>query len=272
MTATPRALTPRDVRLACRAGTWSEASTAGVCKGHVQANLIILPSKYAADFRALCARNPVPCPLLGETKRGDPLVPAHLAQDCDIRTDAPAYNVYKGGKLVGTKEDILDEWTDDSVGFLIGCSFSFEAALTAGGLTPRQIEIGRNVPMYKTKVPLAAAGVFTGNMVVSMRPYAPSSIERARDLTRPFVRAHGEPVAWGPEGAAALGIDDPQGKRPDFGDASEVREGEVPVYWGCGVTPQNVLMESKLPEVVMGHAPGHMLVLDMRDEEVCKGP
>jgi len=28
-------------------------------------------------------------------------------------------------------------------------------------------------------------------------------------------------------------------------------------------------MESKLPECVLGHAPGHMLVLDLRDEEVC---
>jgi len=125
-------------------------------------------------------------------------------------------------------------------------------------------------------------------MVVSMRPYLPSQVERARDLTRPFVGAHGEPVAWGAEGAAALGIDDALGERPDFGEASEVREGEVPVYWvrcaprssrsgnaltptrqGCGVTPANVVMDSKLPECIMGHAPGHMLVLDMRDEEVC---
>ncbi|GAA6049154.1 hypothetical protein JCM3770_003281 [Rhodotorula araucariae] len=151
MTITLRPLTPHDIRLACRTGAWKEPSTAGVCEGHVQANLVVLPAKYAADFRALCARNPVPCPLLGETKPGDPLVPPHLANDCDIRTDAPAYNVYKGGNLVATKEDILDDWADDSVGFLIGCSFSCEAALTAGGLTPRQIEIRRNVPMYKTK-------------------------------------------------------------------------------------------------------------------------
>ncbi|GAA5855403.1 hypothetical protein JCM9279_006470 [Rhodotorula babjevae] len=270
MTVTPRRLTPLDVRLACRSGQWDAASTAGVCAGFVQANLVVLPSKYAADFRALCARNPVPCPLLGETVApGDPTLPPHLAKDCDVRTDAPAYNVYVGGKLVTTKSNILDEWQADSVCFLIGCSFSFEAALAAGGLTPRQIEISKNVPMYKTSVPLAAAGVFSGCMVVSMRPYLPSQVELARDLTRPFVRAHGEPVAWGAEGAASLGIDDPLGERPDFGEVSEVREGEVPVYWGCGVTPQNVIMESKLPECVLGHAPGHMLVLDLRDEEVC---
>ncbi|BGP34888.1 hypothetical protein JCM10296v2_006712 [Rhodotorula toruloides] len=135
---------------------------------------------------------------------------------------------------------------------------------------PRQIEIKRNVPMYKTKVPLCAAGTLSGNMVVSMRPYPPSAIETVRDLTRPFIRAHGEPVAWGPQGAAALGIDDPTGLNPDFGEASEVREGEVPVYWACGVTPQSVVRASKIEGVVLGHAPGHMLVLDMRDEDVCK--
>ncbi|BGO95037.1 hypothetical protein NBRC10512_006498 [Rhodotorula toruloides] len=270
MTVAATPLTPHDVRLACRKGTWKEASTAGICEGYVQANLIILPERYAADFRALCARNPVPCPLLGETKPGNPTIPAHLAKDCDIRTDAPQYNVYLNGKLVETKRDIKNEWKEDSVGFLVGCSFSFEAALVEGGYTPRQIEIKRNVPMYKTKVPLCAAGALSGNMVVSMRPYPPSAIETVRDLTRPFIRAHGEPVAWGPEGAAALGVDDPTGANPDFGEASEVREGEVPVYWACGVTPQSVVMASKIEGVVLGHAPGHMLVLDMRDEDVCK--
>lgn len=159
MTITPTSLTPRAVRQACRDGSWNYPSTAGICEGYVQANLVILPSKYADDFRNLCARNPVPCPLLGETKRGDPTIPSHLAADCDIRTDAPLYRIYKGGKLVEEKKDILAEWDDDdSVGFLIGCSFSFEAALINGGLTPRQIEIGRNVPMYRTKTPLAPAG------------------------------------------------------------------------------------------------------------------
>lgn len=129
-------------------------------------------------------------------------------------------------------------------------------------------------------------------MVVSMRPYPPEAIEQVRDLTRPFIRTHGEPIAWGPEGAAALGIDDPTGQRPDFGDASEIRDGEVPVFWGyapyacpaslctradalrfvrrCGVTPQLSVMDSKIPEIVCGHSPGHMLVLDIRDEDVCE--
>ena len=100
-----------------------------------------------------------------------------------------------------------------------------------------------------------------------MRPYPLSSLSLVRSLSRPFTLAHGEPVAWGPEGARALGIADIDA--PDFGDPSEVREGEVAVFWGCGVTPQLAVMDSGIEGVVVGHAPGHMLVLDMVDAEVC---
>ncbi|BGP19679.1 hypothetical protein JCM10213_002694 [Rhodosporidiobolus nylandii] len=269
MTVAATPLTPAQIRLACRNGTWTAPSTAGFAEGFVQANLIVLPSAYADDFRNLCLRNPVPCPLLGETKKGDWRVPEHLAKDADIRTDAPLYRVYKGGKFIQERANLLEEWNEDSVGFFIGCSYSFESALTHAGLMPRQIELQRNVPMYKTSVPLCAAGTLSGRMVVSMRPYPAELVDQARSVTRPFVRAHGEPVAWGFEGMKALGIDDPTGQNPDFGGISEVREGEVPVYWACGVTPQSAVMDSKLPEVILGHAPGHMMVLDMRDEEVC---
>ncbi|GAA5887275.1 hypothetical protein JCM5296_004584 [Sporobolomyces johnsonii] len=270
MTIGARPLTPADIRLACRTGSWKEPTTAGFCEGHVQANVIILPEKYAADFRSLCKKNPVPCPLLGETKPGDPTVPSHLAANCDIRTDCPEYRIYKSGKLLRSAADVKAEWKDDSVAFFIGCSYSFEAALTNAGLTPRQIELGRNVPMYKTSVPLCPAGELSGHMVVSMRPYPREALALVRSTTRPFTLAHGEPVAWGPEGAASLGIKDVDGTSPDFGDSSEIREGEIAVYWACGVTPQLAVMDSSLPEVVMGHSPGHMLVLDMKDEDVCE--
>lgn len=42
---------------------------------------------------------------------------------------------------------------------------------------------------------------------------------------------------------AAIGIADIN--KPDFGDAVEIRPGEVPVFWACGVTPQAVIMSSK---------------------------
>lgn len=102
-----------------------------------------------------------------------------------------------------------------------------------------------------------------------MRPYPIALLPLVRKTTRPFVLAHGEPVAWGVEGARALGITDLDGTTPDFGDATEIREGEVAVYWGCGVTPQLSVMDSKIPGLVLSHAPGHMLVLDMVNKDVC---
>lgn len=217
------------------------------------------------------------CPLVAETKPGDPTVPS-VAADCDLRTDFAEYNIYRNGKLIETRKSIEDLWTEDSVGFLIGCSLSFEEELAQAGLTPRHVKEGTNVTMYKTKVPLCAAGgmsrpvlaetVFSGNMVVSARPYLPSQLEKVRDITRRFTRTHGEPVAWGPEGAAALGITDLDGSSPDFGDPMRLEEGEIPVYWGCGVTPQNVVMSSGIEGIVIGHMPGQMLVMDLKNENV----
>lgn len=54
--------------------------------------------------------------------------------------------------------------------------------------------------------------------------------------------------------------------RPDFGDAPEVREGEIPVFWACGVTPQAAIMASKPPFAVT-HAPGYMFITDVPDAE-----
>ncbi|ESK84966.1 duf1445 domain protein [Moniliophthora roreri MCA 2997] len=265
-----RSLSPAQVRSLCRQNNFQESTTASFCNGYVQANLIILPEKYAEDFRNLCARNPVSCPLIGETRPGDPRVPDHLAANCDIRTDLPRYNIYRDGKFVEAKDSIEKEWKSDSIAFLIGCSYSFEAALCTSGLTPRHVEIGRNVPMYKTQVSLMPAGVFSGRMIVSMRPYPAGAVDVVRAITRPYVRAHGEPVAWGVDGARALGIDDIIGLNPDHGDPSDIRAGEVPVYWGCGVTPQQVVIDSGIPGTVISHAPGHMLVLDQHIADVCR--
>lgn len=66
--------------------------------------------------------------------------------------------IYQDGVLVDEVSNIENEWRDDSVAFLIGCSQTFEAALIDAGLMPRQIAIERTVPMFKTAVPLCAAG------------------------------------------------------------------------------------------------------------------
>jgi uncharacterized protein YcsI (UPF0317 family) len=158
MSPPPTYLTPSDIRSSCRSNQLTVPSTAGLAPGYVQANVLILPSRVADDFRRFCTLNPIPCPYLGETVPGQALVPQHLARDSDIRTDCPRYTVYKDGEFIGNRQDVLAEWQHDSIAFLIGCSFSFEAALIRAGLKPRHIELGRNVPMYKTKILLEPAG------------------------------------------------------------------------------------------------------------------
>lgn len=260
--------------------------TSGLAPTYLQANLIILPSKFATDFILLCQRNPVPCPLLASSlspgsfksvKSHLPGVPdAGIASSLDIRTDVPLYMVYKDGELVKMHcQDVIEEWTDDHVAFLIGCSYSFERALTEAGLPPRHTIMGRNVPMYETNIPLCSAGIFTGGTyVVSMRPYKKADLESVRDLTRPFVSTHGEPVAWGWEAVKQLGIKDinaPEfGDRPLAFDGGDFEQGGefMPVFWGCGVTPQVAVMKAQLPGIVMGHAPGHMLIVDVMEDKV----
>ena len=75
-------------------------------------------------------------------------------------------------------------------------------------------------------------------------------------------------MAFGPEGTAALGIRDLG--NPEWGKAVEIKDDEVPVFWGCGVTPQQVVLDSKIPERAMSHSAGFMLVLDMKSDGVCE--
>jgi uncharacterized protein YcsI (UPF0317 family) len=199
---------------------------------------------------------------LDVTEPGSP-EPRLVAPGADLRTDVPRYAVYRRGERVETPTDLLAWWRDDLVAFLLGCSFTFEKALLAAGLPLRHLDMNRNVPMYCTNLPCTPAGVFRGDMVVSMRPMRPDQAIAAVQICGRFPRAHGAPVHWGDP--AALGIADLA--RPDFGDPVDVRPGEVPVFWACGVTPQAVVMAVK-PELALTHLPGHMFVTDVRDEEM----
>ncbi|KAH3673681.1 hypothetical protein OGATHE_002147, partial [Ogataea polymorpha] len=109
--------------------------------------------------------------------------------------------------------------------------------LARNGLIPRHQTLNRGVPVYKTSKYLDPAGIFSKcTYVVSMRPYKKSELEKVRSITRKFEETHGEPVDWGYDGAERLGIRDLM--HPDFGDRPEIHEDEIPVFWGCGVTPQ----------------------------------
>ena len=277
-------------RLAARSNEYTK-STSGLAPTYLQANLVVLPSRYAADFRNLCARNPVPCPLVAESSSaGDystlkSYLPrlstsSQLAAVLDLRTDCPRYNVYHGSHLTKAGvSDVTDEWTDDHVAFVIGCSQSFESALERAGFPIRHSVQDRTVPMYRTSIPLNPSGIFTGSTyVVSMRPFPRRDIERVRAITRAYLPAHGEPLAWGWDALARLGIADID--VPQWGDAPLTEDGRqplgslagdadnVPVFWGCGVTPQEAIMKAPLEGTILAHAPGHMLVLDCREDDV----
>ncbi len=164
--------------------------------------------------------------------------------------------------LVEEPTDICVHWRDDLVAFVLGCSFSFEEALSSEGLRIRHIEQGCNVPMYRTSVACKPVGPFAGPLVVSMRPFRPDDAARAEKITARYPRVHGAPVQIGDP--ASLGIAD-IGK-PDYGDAVDIAPDEVPVFWACGVTPQSIILESK-PAFAITHAPGCMLVTDRRNTE-----
>jgi len=243
-------------RLDARAGRLS-GPTANLAPGNVQANLAILPRELAADFLRFCQRNPKPCPVLAISEPGDPSLP-DLGMDIDIRTDIPRYRVWHDGELVAEPTDVRDIWRDDLVSFLIGCSFSFEEAMLDNGLPVRHIEQGCNVPMYRTNIATRAAGPFSGPLVVSMRPMNAADAIRAVQVTSRFPSVHGAPVHLGDP--ALIGIQDIY--RPDYGDPVEIKPGEMPVFWACGVTPQSVVAATR-PPFCITHAPGHMLVTDL---------
>jgi len=252
-------LSSADMRVRIRAGQHA-GHTAGYAAGKLQCNLAILPQAYALDFLRFCQRNPKPCPLVGVSETGDPMLPT-LGDNIDIRSDVPRYRVFRDGEFVDEVTDISSLWTKDLVTVALGCSFTFENALQRAGIPVRHIEMGRNVPMYRTNIALEPAGPFSGQMVVTMRPLPQDLIEQATAISARYPQAHGGPIAVGDP--AAIGISDLD--RPDYGDPVDIKSGEVPVYWACGVTPQNVLRAAKLP-ICITHAPGHMLITDVAED------
>jgi uncharacterized protein YcsI (UPF0317 family) len=256
-----RHATGRDVRAAASAGTLT-GPTPGLALGYVQANLVVLPRALAFDFLLFCQRNPKPCPLLDVTEPGS-AEPRWVAPGADLRTDVPRYRLFSDGAMIDEPANLNSLWRDDWVGFLLGCSFTFEDALLKAGLPVRHIEMNCNVPMYRTNIACRPAGAFHGPLVVSMRPMTPAQAVRAVQVCSRFPRAHGAPMHIGDP--AALGIRDLA--RPDFGDPVELRAGEVPVFWACGVTPQAVVMQAR-PPLCVTHKPGHMFVTDLRDTDL----
>jgi uncharacterized protein YcsI (UPF0317 family) len=252
---------PREMRRLIREGKW-QGPTSGLCMGYAQANVAILPRNLAFEFMLFAQRNPKPCPLLEVLEAGDP-EPRRSASGADIRTDVPMFRIYRDGHLEEECRDIRGMWRDDFVTFLLGCSFTFEAALLQSAIPVRHIELGRNVPMYITSIQCEPAGIFQGPMVASMRPIPAARVARSVQISGRYPSVHGAPLHIGsPE---ALGVKDLE--NPDFGDPPVFKPGEVPVFWACGVTAQSVAMAAK-PEIMITHSPGHMFLTDIPNESL----
>lgn len=251
---------PSDVRRAA----WQErfsGLTTGLAPGFVQANLAVLPAQDADDFIAFCEANAQACPVLAVSEPGHPRLPA-LGSDIDVRTDLPAYWVYRNGERAETVKDLASLWQDDHVAVAIGCWFSMEDALARAGVRQRHIELGIQGPLFRTTRQTIRVGRFGGPLVVSMRPFALDAVETVTAVTGRFSRVHGAPLHVGDP--AALGIADIG--RPDFGEVLKPLAGEVPMFWGCGLTALTALEQSGIP-LFITHAAGAMLVTDLRNDE-----
>ena len=253
-----KTLTPIELRRLIRQGEYT-GNTSGLAPGYTQANLVILPKDLAYEFLLFTQRNPKPCPVLEVSDIGSKKL-TDMATDVDIANDFPKYRIYEHGELIDEVTSIDGVWRDDLVSFIIGCSFSFEAELIAAGIEVRNITEAVNVPMYDTNIPLKSAGRFHGNMVVSMRPIPEDQVIEAVKVTNAMPKVHGVPIQIGdPEHIGITNLAD-----PDYGDAVTINPDEVPVFWPCGVTPQNVIMQTK-PDFVITHSPSHMLVTDVKN-------
>lgn len=236
-------------------------STSGMAAGYVQANLICLPKDYAEEFYEFAKLNPQPCPVL-EVFKEKP-ISKFLGPGANILSSIPWYNIYRDGKLDKTILDANEYWTEDMVGFLIGCSYSFEEALMRNNIEIRHMTQGTPVPMFRTTIACKPYGRFFGHTVVSMRPMSPEDAQRAKEITEKMPRVHGGPVHIGDP--VAIGIKDVM--KPDYGEPSQFKEGEVPVFWACGVTPQ-FIVENVKPPIAISHRPGFMFIGDILNTEI----
>jgi len=251
---------PSELRKLIRRKKWT-TPTSGAAPGYVQANLVMLPQEEAFHFLLFCVRNPKPCPILDVLEPGE--VQPGIAPGSDLRTDLPRYRVFEKGELKTEVEDVSDYFDGDMVSFLLGCSFSFENAMLATGLPIRNMEENKNVSMYITNIQCRSAGPFSAPMVVSMRPMTPQQSVRAVQVTTRFHLTHGAPVHLGsPDKIGIKNIN-----APEFGDPVTIKPDEIPVFWACGVTSQLAATSAPIYRVIT-HAPGHMFVSDLKDEDL----
>ena len=134
--------------------------------------------------------------------------------------------------------DLLGFSWDEYVTFYLGCSFSFNKEFIALGIYSAISKEGRNVPMYHTNVQCPAVGQWPScSMVVSMRGIPVGLLEQVAVATAGYPMYHGAPVHIG--NPALLGIADLN--NIDYGNTTELQDGDVCVFWACGITGQSAI-------------------------------
>lgn len=255
--ATEQNLTAAEARAAMRRGDWA-GMTVYKLPGYVQCNLVAIPRADALDFMTYCFRNRAACPVLDVTDPGDP-EPRRAAPGADLRTDLPKYCVYEKGALVAEPHDVSDRWRDDAVAFLIGSSLTFDMALERAGVT-----LSPEVWVLRTEIDTLPAGRFHGRLIVTMRLFSPKDAIIATQLTSRFPWNHGAPRHIGDPAGIGADIRNPFTGRP----LESIPDGVVPVFWDCGVTPQQAAIESKLDWMIT-HNSGHSFMADLRTDQIC---
>ena len=248
------------LRVIIRSGEY-KGQTSGLSKNMLQTNLIVLEQRYALDFMIFCQRNPKACPLVGVSDVGVPFLET-LGKNIDVRTDVSSYNIYKDGELHSIVHEINDFWNENLVAFAIGCSFTFEHSLIRHGFTIDHIDENKVVPMYKTNIQNVKSGPFGNTMVASMRIFKKNQVDNVINICKYFHWAHGKPIHFGnPKDIGILNIFE-----PDWGDSPrQISEDEIHVFWACGVTPQNAILDSSV-SFCISHTPGCMLITDVEED------
>ncbi|MCY4597623.1 MAG: DUF1445 domain-containing protein [Bryobacterales bacterium] len=247
---------PSEARLACRNGAHA-GTTRGVAMGYVQCNLVVLRKAHAYDFLLYCQRNQRACPVLEVLNAGSP-EPKRLAPGADLRTDLPRYAVYREGIRLADTTDISELWQDDFVAFLIGSGITFDQALEDAG-----VPTAKDRWVLRTELPTEPAGRFRGPMVVTMRWLQPEQAIVATQVTARFPFNHGAPLHVGDPSAIGANLRDPYFGPP----VDEIPPSVVPVFWACGVTPQEAAIAAEI-DIMITHSPGHGFVTDLRASEL----
>ena len=252
-------LSPKELREVIRKGKWT-GETRGLCPGYAIATLVVLPKEDAYDFLLFCQRNPKPCPLIEVTDAGSP-EPKISAPGADVRTDVPKYRVFRKGEIEAEVTDILSYWRDDSVALLLGCSMTVDPVLLAAGVPIRALEEQKAGSIYATNIECQPAGKFGGPLLVNMNPIPHEKVVKAVQVTSRFPGSHGAPVHIGDP--TAIGITDLS--KTVAGGPVTIKEGEIPVFWACGVTPSYIALKARVSMIT--NIAGHMFITDLGTDD-----